>query len=296
MKISKAVIAAAGYGTRMFPITKTIQKEMMPVIDRPFIDYVVEDLISAGVEEIIFVVKPKDTQIRGFYSEDSDVKAYLELMGKLEKYDLIKDLHSKAKFNFVNQESNEPYGTAVPLLYLKDEIDPEEHFFMFMGDDFVYNPNGKSLAQGMLETMSLSKEINAVAAFRTRPEEILHKYGIAEYVEEDGVKKLTSLIEKPEPGTAPSNLANISKYILPGSVIELVKKQHVNEIHKELLITDTIMDIANDSVVAVNIPEGDYLDSGYAQGWLDANIRVAWNNEENREMLRNLFSELNKNE
>ncbi len=97
MKIKKALIAAAGYGTRFLPITKTIQKEMLPILDRPIVDYIVEDCIKAGIEEIIFVISSKNQQIRHFYSEDLNIKKYLESKGKHEQAKQVAQLHSKAK-------------------------------------------------------------------------------------------------------------------------------------------------------------------------------------------------------
>lgn len=274
MKIKKAVITAAGYGTRFFPITKTIQKEMLPILNRPLIDYVVEDCLKAGIEEIIFVIKNTDTQIRHFYSESVEVKAYLERMNKMDKYPDLEKLHQKAKFVFVVQRPEDPYGTATPLRLVREHVENEEAFLMFMGDDFIYNQDGSSEAQKMIDCFEQANA-KALATFVSRPKELLSKYGIANIKREGNFDFLIDIIEKPEAGTEPSNLANISKYIFTPEIYSTLETQEINSTHNELLITDTTTIFAKENPVVVYPAIGEYLDSGYLEGWLKANLLLA---------------------
>jgi len=274
MKIKKAVITAAGYGTRFFPITKTIQKEMLPVLNRPLIDYVVEDCLKAGIEEIIFVVKETDTQIKHFYNESNEVRAYLERMNKMDKYPDLAKLHEKARFSFVVQKPSDPYGTATPLRLVRDHVKNEEAFLMFMGDDFIYNKDGSSEAEKMITYFEQSNA-KALATFITKPKELLYKYGVASVKTEGNFDFLVDIVEKPKPGTETSNLANISKYIFTPKIYDALEKQEINKTHSEGLITDTVTIFAEDDPVVVYPTAGEYIDSGYIEGWLKANLLLA---------------------
>lgn len=274
MKIKKAVITAAGYGTRFFPITKTIQKEMLPILNRPLVEHVVEDSLKAGIEEIVFVVKQSDTQLRHFYSESQEVRDYLERMGKLDKYPDLEHLHTKAKFTFVEQKPTDPYGTATPLKLVREHVENEEAFLMFMGDDFIYNKDDSSEAGKMIDYF-VSSGAKALATFIPRPDELLHKYGIARVKHVGDFDYLVDIVEKPEPGTAPSNLSNISKYIFTPEIFDILEQQDLNPQHNELFITDTVTSFAKGNPVVAYSTGGEYIDSGYVEGWLKANLLLA---------------------
>ena len=274
MKIKKAVITAAGYGTRSFPLTKTIQKEMIPVLNRPLIDYAVDDLIQAGVEEIIFVVKEGDTQLSHFYSESNEVKAYLQRMSKMDKYPELEKLHTKAKFTFVEQKPSDPYGTATPLNLVKDYVKDEDAFFMYMGDNFIYNPDGSFEAAKMMDLFSNSRA-KSLAGFISKPINVLYKYGVAEIYNENGFDFLKGIIEKPKPGEEPSDLVNLSRYIFTPEVFEIIDNQKLNSEHSELFITDTLTIQSETNKVAVYKSEAIYLDGGVLEEWLKANLLLA---------------------
>ena len=277
--INKALITTAGFGTRFLPISKTIQKEMLPILNRPVVDYVVQDLVKAGVQEIIFVINEHNIQIKHYYSENLRLKGYLEKMDKSHRYQEVSNIHQQAKFTFVQQPDAEQYGTAVPVKLCADLLKNEEAFFVFMGDVFTYGGNGRSEAKAMLELFKKS-QASGVASFVERPEEELHKYGIAEVEEQDGIKYLKRLVEKPAPGTAPSNLSNTSQYIFTPEVFEIIKNQPLNPKSGELYITDTVEELSKRSKVAIHIPQNEFLDGGSVKSWLKANLKVAMDDEE----------------
>jgi len=291
MLIRKALIASAGFGTRFLPITKTIQKEMLPILERPIIDYVVEDCVKAGIEEIVFVISEYNQQLMHFYGENVRLHAYLEKMGKLDKYDLVKHLHDQVKITFVRQSDSDMYGTATPVRVAQKHFKDEEAFLVFMGDDFIYNGDNFSEAKAMIELFS-SSHSTALATCIPKEESVLNKYGIAETRQENGYTFLTNLIEKPAPGTAPSNLANISKYIFTPEVFDVIANQQPNPQSGELYITDTITQIAKDKPVVIYTPRGEYLDGGYVLGWLKANLTVAAHDPEMKADLKKFCAEL----
>ena len=232
MKINKAVILAAGYGTRFLPFTKSIQKEMVPIVNRPLIDYVVDDCVQAGIKEIIFVVngRTKD-QIESYYSENKQLFSYLERMGKLEA------------------------------------------FLLLGGDDFTYNSDGTSETKRMIDKFNAG-EYEAVISAMEVPDEVVSKYGIMTTNKVSNDILLTDIVEKPKEGEAKSNLANISKFIFKPSIYQYLEQQKIDELHGELLITDTIVMLAKEKPVLIYIPAGKYYDCGYPEGWLQANINL----------------------
>lgn len=274
MKITKALITAAGFGTRFLPITKTIQKEMLPLLDKPIIDYVVDDLISAGVTDIIFVIAEHNIQLIHFYRENQRLQRYLEAHHKVALYDHVAPLHQKANFHFIKQSDAEQYGTAVPLKLARSMLEKEEAFFVFMGDDLLYNADGKSESAAMLSLMEKTQAV-AVATCVEKPSDQLFRYGVVKPKGQLPKLFLDSIIEKPQPGSEPSNLVNISKYIFTPQIFEILAHQKPDENSGELYITDTITQLAQTQPVAIHIPTGEYLDGGNPLEWLKANISVA---------------------
>lgn len=289
--INKAIITTAGFGTRLLPISKTIQKEMLPILNRPVVDYVVADLVKAGVKEIIFVISEHNFQIRHYYSENLRLYEYLKKMDKTAAYGQVEYVHSQAKFTFVTQPDSEQYGTAVPVKLCEDLLKEEAAFFVFMGDVFTYNKEVRSEAKAMIDLFNKSRA-GGVASFVERPDDELHKYGIAEVEEKNGVKYLHKLVEKPAPGTAPSNLSNTSQYILTPEVFEILKTQKINPRSKELYITDTVEKLAERSGVAIHIPQNIFLDGGSVKSWLKANLRVAMDDAELKNDLLEFIKEI----
>lgn len=289
--IKKAIITAAGYGTRFLPISKTVKKEMMPILNRPVLDYVVADCYDAGIEEIIFVTKERDSIIQSYYSENRSLTQHLEEMDKLGKYEhFLKflEIQKNIHFRFVEQTQYDQYGTAIPVKIAQKYLQSEESFLVLMGDDFIYNPDQSSEVIEMIKTFNNSKA-KALMTCIEIPEEELSKYGVAETRSDNGFDFLKNLVEKPKSGTAPSNLVNISKYILPTEIFEIINQQQKNPKSGEFYITDSVLSLAQQEDVVIHKPRGKYLDSGYIFGWLKANLTVAWDDPELREELTNFI-------
>ncbi|MFZ5376155.1 MAG: UTP--glucose-1-phosphate uridylyltransferase [Patescibacteria group bacterium] len=284
MTIRKAIITSAGQGTRFLPITKTIQKEMLPILNRPIIDHLVTDCISAGITEIIFVVNEHNRQVLHFYRTNQRLNDYLNRTGKSHKHLELEKIETQARYQFVKQYDTDQYGTAVPLKLAKSLIQDEEAFLVLMGDDFLYNPDGQSEVAKMIEHFEKSQADGLVTCI-TKPDNELSQYGIAKVKHENGFKYLETLVEKPAPGTAPSNLANISKYILTPTILEIIEHQQPNPSSNELYITDSVTELAKNKSIVIYEPQGEYLDGGSVAGWLKANITVAMNNPELRQVV-----------
>ncbi|MBQ3296339.1 hypothetical protein IJG95_01360 [Candidatus Saccharibacteria bacterium] len=270
MEIRKAIIPVAGWGTRRLPITKIIEKSMLPVGNRPLVDYSVQELIKAGVKDIYMIVSNVEPcQVRAFYRDNLALNLYLNERGKTDKLEKAKTLPDDVRIHYIAQDPSAKYGTAVPVAMAVEEYDINEPVFVYMGDDFIWNPNGKSSAEALMEAV---KDENESALFAVdHPYEALLNGG-ALTVEDEKVVKIT---EKPTPEQM-TGLTSVSKYILsPKMLQEIVEYVHENDFgptDQEYMITDPFATyINNGGVMRVAQTDGEYLDGGTVEGWLHAN-------------------------
>jgi len=270
-KITKAIIPVAGWGTRRLPITKVIEKSMLPVGNRPLVDYSVQELIEAGVTDIYMVVSNTEPcQVREFYSDNIVLNDYLISRGKGDRVALTKTLPEHVKIHYIAQDANSKYGTAVPVAMAAEEYNLNEPVIVYMGDDFIWNPEGESAATSLIN--SLQSETDSAILGVEIPKEKVDKYGVLEV--QDG--KLTNVVEKPSVEEAPSNLINVSKYILSADLLQKIVA-YVNEhdfgpTDQEYMITDPIYDyIKQGQTMRVASTSGQYLDGGSVEGWVHAN-------------------------
>ena len=270
-KITKAIIPVAGWGTRRLPITKVIEKSMLPVGNRPLVDYSVQELIEAGVTDIYMVVSNTEPcQVREFYSDNIVLNDYLISRGKADRVALTKTLPEHVKIHYIAQDANSKYGTAVPVAMAAEEYNLNEPVIVYMGDDFIWNPEGESAATSLIN--SLQSETDSAILGVEIPKEKVDKYGVLEV--QDG--KLTNVVEKPSVEEAPSSLINVSKYILSADLLQKIVA-YVNEhdfgpTDQGYMITDPIYDyIKQGQTMRVASTSGQYLDGGSVEGWVHAN-------------------------
>lgn len=289
MPIKTALITAAGYGSRFFPVSKSVQKEMLPVLNRPVIDYLVDDCIQAGIERIILTVREGQNIVEHYYTEQPKLRSFFEAMGTAEKYKAVEQLHQKAHFQFLIQRDSDGYGTAVPVKLAQSFLQEEEAFLYLTGDDFIFHPNGHTEAAALVELWEKTKA-QAVMSCREVAAEDTHRYGIVETTLKEGVQHLTSLVEKPPQGTTTSRLANISKYVLTPAAFSVLANQALDQKSGEAYITDTILELAQTGDVVVHVPQGEYLDCGSVAGWLKANLTLAEQDPELWHEIRDSFT------
>ena len=269
-KITKAIIPVAGWGTRRLPITKIIEKSMLPVGNRPLVDYSVQELIDAGVTDIYMVVSDTDPcQVREFYKDNLALNQYLAERGKEDRLKLAKTLPDNVTIHYTVQDPSARYGTAVPVAMVAEEYNLDEAVFVFMGDDFIWNPGGESAAESLLKAVKDPSE-SALLAIDHPREALLN--GGALTVENEQVVKIT---EKPEPEQV-TGLASVSKYIiappLMKEIVDYVKANDFGPLDQEYMITDPFASfIKNGGVMRVARTDGEYLDGGTVEGWVHAN-------------------------
>lgn len=271
-KITKAIIPVAGWGTRRLPITKIIEKSMLPVGNRPLVDYSVQELIAAGVTDIYMVISNVEPcQVREFYKDNIALNQYLEERGKTDRLALAKTLPDNVKIHYVSQDPSGKYGTAVPVAMVVEEYNLEEPVFVFMGDDFIWNPEGELSAETLLKARKSDGESAILGA--EIPKEEVEKYGVFSV---DSDSRLLEIVEKPTPEKAPSNLINPSKYVMTPEllqeIVKYVKDNEFGSLDQEYMVTDPIDTyIKKGGVMRVAKAKGEYLDGGSVEGWVYAN-------------------------
>jgi UTP--glucose-1-phosphate uridylyltransferase len=266
-QITKAIIPVAGWGTRRLPITKTIEKCMLPIGNRPLVDYVVQDCLAAGITDLYFVVGEQSTQLRDYYRSNIDLNDYLVRNGKESMLPLVAPL-AGVKLHYVVQPSYGKYGTAIPVALASEQIDPNERVVVLMGDDFIFNRDGSSETKRLIDSAG---EYSAMLGVEV-PREEVSRYGV---IKTDLNNNFVQIVEKPTVEDAPSNLINVSKYVLDPVARQAVEAYVQTEQPGEYYITEPLNNyVSNTGIITVTKAYGEYLDGGTVEGWLRANTVV----------------------
>lgn len=268
--ITKAIIPVAGWGTRRLPITKIIEKSMLPVGNRPLVDYSVQELIKAGVKDIYMVISNVEPcQVREFYKDNIALNLYLEERGKKDRLKLAKTLPDDVRIHFTSQDPSSKYGTAVPVALVVEEYSINEPVLVFMGDDFIWNPGGETSAEALIKSVKDDTE-SALYAIDGPYEALLN--GGALTIEDEHVTKIT---EKPKPEQI-TGLTSVSKYIISPAllqeIVDYVNQNDFGPTDQEYMITDPFATyIEKGGIMRVARTDGEYLDGGTVEGWVHAN-------------------------
>ncbi|MDR3571817.1 MAG: UTP--glucose-1-phosphate uridylyltransferase GalU [Candidatus Pacebacteria bacterium] len=255
-KIRKAVIPAAGFGTRFLPQTKAMPKEMLPIVDKPIIQYVVEEAVASGIQDIIIITGAHKRSIEDHFDYPFELEKRLREAGKDKQADEVLAIADMANFIYIRQKG--PYGNGTPVLNARDAIG-DEPFAILWGDEFIHSDPPR--LKQMIDVWEKYEAPN-ISAVRV-PESQVGKYGIADVSPVEGnVFKIDKIIEKPKPGNAPSNLATHGAYIMPPRLFELLEATPPGK-DGELWLVDAITALAKErDVYAVEIQNGKYYDTG----------------------------------
>lgn len=269
----KAIIAVAGFGTRRLPVTKAIEKCLIPVGNRPIVDYIVEDCLRAGIDDIIFVVGEQSDQIRTYYGHNDMLEAYLAYHKKSEALKEIRSLATKARFRFVIQDRHQPYGTSIPVWLSKDLVGTEPFLFLY-GDNIYYNADGSSAIVDFLAKAHMINATTAMMGVEVAPE-LVSQYGIIDVEQQNGRELFRKIVEKPSPHEAPSNLNNAGCFLMHSAILPFVEQSIASSPQHERFITDAVNWFAEaGNEVAVIRSDCEFLDCGTVDGWLYANNRI----------------------
>lgn len=284
---TKAIICAAGLGTRFLPQTKAMPKEMLPIIDRPVIQLIVEEAVAAGVTEIIIVTGSTKRTIEDHFDRSDELEAELREKGKHDKADQIKKIAEMANFVYVRQKGA-PKGNARPVLNARHLIDDDEPFFVFFADDFFRSQTPRAV-QLLQAHQATGKSVISLIEVDTRDAD---KYGMAA-IEHQGMNdtyKLTQLIEKPGQADAPSNLASVGGYLLTPDILPIIAQEKVDK-NGEITLADSINELAQADAVYGKIIDGVWHDTGDQLKYIKAVLDVALSSSEYGNDLRQYLTE-----
>ena len=280
-KVTKAVIPAAGLGTRVLPATKAQPKEMLVIVDKPSLQYIVEELVESGITDIVIVTGRNKNSIEDHFVFSYDLENTLERDGKFELLKKIDDISSMANIYYVRQ--NHPLGLGHAILKAKSFIG-DDPFVIALGDDIVYNPDAP-VAKQLIDIYE--KYGSSVIGVQEVENKDVSKYGIVKpaAILDENTVEMVDFIEKPTLEEAPSNLACLGRYLLSGEIFKYLETTEPGK-GGEIQLTDAILKMLNDDqkVVAYNF-QGKRYDIGNKIGLLKANIEFGLRNEETKEDL-----------
>lgn len=269
MTITKLVIPVAGIGTRFLPATKAQPKEMLPVVDKPIIQYVVEDAVRAGITDIIFITGPSKRAVEDHFSPNYELINVLKKQGKLDVAEEVKKIADMANFIFIRQKG--PYGNGTPVLCAKPVVG-NDPFAVMWGDEFFYAPKKPHLKQ---LTEVYEKYGDPVLTAHQVDAEGTAKYGIIDGVNiEKGVYQVKNIIEKPGPEKAPSRLGSLGGYVLTPDIFDALESTKLGK-GGELWLVDAIYKLLKKRPIYAKLIDGEYYDTGSKLGYLKANVDFA---------------------
>lgn len=288
MKVRKAIIPAAGLGTRFLPATKAQPKEMLPIVDKPTIQYIIEEAVAAGIQDIIIVTGRNKRSIEDHFDRSIELELELERSQKQELLDIVRPISEMANIHYIRQKQPKGLGHAI---FTARHFIGNEPFAVLLGDDVVVSR--KPCLLQMLEVFEEYK--TTVLGVQKVPREVVSKYGIVDCKHIDGrVYKVKDLVEKPKAEDAPSNIAILGRYIICPEIFGYLESQEVGA-GGEIQLTDALRKMAGDEAMYAYDFKGHRYDVGSKCGFLQANIEFALRNEETRSEMEAYLEALHEN-
>ena len=280
-KVRKAVIPVAGMGTRFLPITKSVPKEMLPIIDKPTLQYIVEECVASGIEEILFITSPYKKNIEDYFDQSFELETRLEKNNKSKELEIVKSISKMCKIYYIRQ--GEPLGSGHAIKLAKSFIG-DEPFAVLYGDDLM-----KSDIPVLKQLIDVYEKYDAnVIGVQEVERNLVYKYGIIEF--EDG-DKIKSIIEKPSIEEAPSNFAGLGRYIVKPEIFDELDKLAKGK-GNEYQFTDGMLYLMKKQDFYACKFKGTYYDIGNQLGYLKANIAYALDRTDLKDDLSNFLKGL----
>jgi len=277
-RVRKAVLPAAGLGTRFLPATKAQPKEMLPVVDKPLIQYVVEECVASGIDNIIIVTGKGKNAIEDHFDSSPELEDFLEKKGKSDLAKLVRDIGNMVHFSYTRQK--EPLGLGHAVLVAR-ELVGDEPFAVLLGDVII---PGKNPATKQLIDVYQRTGIGAIAVEEV-PRNKTGLYGIVDVEQNNGAGadarnlKIRDLVEKPNPAEAPSTLAVTGRYVLPSAIFDCLERTQPGR-GGEIQLTDALRLLAQEKGLLAYVYEGKSYDAGDKLGFLKATVEIGMENQE----------------
>lgn len=271
MPVTKAVIAVAGYGTRFIPATKVQPKEMLPIVDKPVVQYLVEEAVASGITDIVLVTRSGNQALEDHFDSSRDLELHLEAQGKLRELEEVRRISTMANFIFIRQGKQMPYGNGTPLLCARPVIHADEAVLYMFGDDIV--KSDVPCARQLIDVFEKFRPAGVIAAQEVPADEI-GRYGAAKLKPGTDRNELESIVEKPAPGQAPSNLAQLGRFVFSAKIVDVLAKLGTGK-GGELWLTDAVAKLAATDPVLVHPIEGKWFTTGDPLRFLKTTVEFA---------------------
>lgn len=279
-QIKKVVVPVAGYGTRFLPATKAMPKEMLPIIDKPTIQYVVEEAVASGITDVILVTGASKRAVEDHFDYNYELQTWLKKQGKNELRESVKRIADMANFTYIRQKG--AYGNGTPVLNAEHSVG-NEPFAVVWGDEFFSSkvPRLQQLIN------AYQKHPGIILTGVEVPKDTTGRWGIVETAEqvEKGLWRVKRIVEKPDPKHAPSRIAAMGGYILPPEIFSALRHTKRGK-GGEVWLVDAIMRLAKDFPIYIKIVDGIYRDTGTKESWLKTNIALALEHPELKQPIR----------
>ena len=270
MRVRKAVLPAAGFGTRFLPASKAVPKEMMPMVDRPIIQYAVEEAVASGIEQIIIVIASGRSAIEEHFDSDPALERWLEERGDIETLRTMRRISEIGTIAFVHQKEQLGLGHAV---LMAKELVGDEPFAVLLSDDLMLNPRGTPVMQQLIDQYHAHR--GSMIALQRVPRDEVSRYGIVSALHEEGrLVEIGDMVEKPTVEAAPSDLAVLGRYVLTPKIFDKLETTQRGA-DGEIQLTDALRALTREQPVFGYRFEGVRHDAGTRQGWLKANVALA---------------------
>jgi UTP--glucose-1-phosphate uridylyltransferase len=285
MRVKKAVIPAAGFGTRFLPATKVVPKELLPIVDKPTIQYIMEEVASAGIEEVILITGREKGSIEDHFDTSSELENHLKKKGRKDLLRMVQDISEMVTLVSVRQK--EPLGLGHAVLCAKKVVG-NEPFAVLLGDDLI-----EAKVPCIRQMIDVYQKMDgALLAIQKVPRAEAHLYGIIRGKRvKDRIYRIEEMVEKPEKGKAPSNLAIIGRYILPPEIFDILEKVSPDA-RGEIQLTDGLRELNKEVHIFGYEFFGDRYDAGDKLGYLQANIAFGLKHPEIGPKLKKLLREV----
>ena len=296
MKVTKAIITASGRGTRFLPVSSAYQKEMVPVMHKPQLQWVIEEAIESGISDIAIVVREGVEIVKRYLEIDNKLFKYLKKIGKAHLMDSVVRLTENAKITIIEQKESDPYGNGTPFILAKDFTEGKTFIGMW-GDDIIIrtDPTKPTVIKQMLHYY-YEFEPSAVMSVKEVPRHEIYKYGSYDYYNEEETSipyHAKLLLEKPDSDKAPSLMANSCRFVLGPDVLEELSKKITGK-DGEVWLTDAVARLIGRGKTVIAPPWAGSIAAtiGDPVGWLKANLFLAMNNDMYREDIMSFIKEI----
>ncbi len=270
-RVRKAIITDAGFASRYLPITKTVPKAMLPLGNRPIMQFVVEECVEAGIEEIIIVATPEGKPIYEDYFNNNvnRIRKQLATQGKEDRYEPVQHVLDFPKIMVVVQDPSLPYGNGSPVASAKPFVEAEEAFLVLYSDDIVFGTPGD--AKVMVDLYNQDPSVAGIIMAQEVSPKVVDKYGIISF-QQGSDRLLDNIIEKPDPEKAPSYLASYGRYLLKPEIFEFLNPAHTGK-DDELWTVDAITQIAKIRQVVVEKTKAEWMTTGDPENYFHAHLK-----------------------